>query len=198
MDNNMYNGAAAPQPQGGQQKNGLGGSKMDVKMIGIIAAVVVVFLVILIAGIAGSGTSKAKKAVKTHIQVFMSGDKKDSDVKWTKYYPKELEREVEDWAEAVYKGSKSSFEDVEHIKFLSVATLKGKDMVRILDDLVEDFYLSGGFDLDKSDVKGLKVSKGYLLTVQMEYDGDLCVYEFLVIKVDGRYGVYDRWENLSE
>lgn len=195
MDNNMYSGAVAPQPQGEQQQKGSGGLKMDSKMMGIIAAAVVVVLVILIAAIAGSGAGKAKKAVKTYIQVFMTGEKRDNDVKWTKFYPKDFDREVEDWAEK-QADSVSKFKDVEGYKVLSVAKLSGKDMTKVLEDYVDDFFTGdvsymSGKEIKDRDLKDLKVSKGYLVTTQFEYDRKLYVYDWLVVKVNGKYGVYD-------
>lgn len=194
MDNNMNTGAplegAAPQPQGDQQ--GKSGLKMGSKTTAIIA-VVVLFLIILVAAMANSGESKAKKAVKTYVKVFFSGDKKPRDVKWSKYYPKDLEGDVEDWAEDFYDYMKDAkmLDDVEHLKILSVAKVKGKDMKEILEDTVESYYVNGRFfDLEKKDVRDLKVSAGYIVTAQMEYDGDMYAYSFVVIKVDGRYGVY--------
>lgn len=196
MDNNMFNGApvngaAAPQPQGGQQKKGL---KLDSKMMGIIAAVVVV-LVVLIVAIAGSGTGKAKKAVKTYIQVFLTGEKRDNDVKWTKFYPKDFDRELEDWAEKT-ADSVSKFKDVEGYKVLSVTKVGGKDMKKILEDYVDDFFTGevsymSGKEIKDRDLKDLKVSKGYLVTTQFEYDRKLQVNTWLVIKVNGKYGVYN-------
>lgn len=203
MDNNMYSGAVAPQPQGEQQQKGSGGLKMDSKMMGIIAAAVVVVLVILIAAIAGSGAGKAKKAVKTYVKVFISGEKKANDVKWTKYYPKDFDRELDDWADAYAKSRKSSFEDVEKYKVLSVTKLSGKEIADILEEGVEAFFTSevtyySEKKIESRDLRDVKVSKGYLVVTEYEYDGDLCVVYWIVIKANGRYGVYYHTTILAE
>lgn len=190
------------QPQDSHQEKGNGNLKLDSKRIAIIAVAVVIILLILIPAIAtGAAEGKAKKAVKTYVQVFLSGDKKDNDVKWRKFYPKDLEREVEDWAEEY--ADNRSFEDVEHYKVLNVTKLSGKDVVKILEEDVESFFLGqvssySGDDIEKRDLRDLKVSKAYLVTTKFEYDGDVVVEEWLVIKVNGRYGVYNMWDLLYE
>lgn len=208
MDNNMntgvpFNGAAVPQPQGDDQKQKPEGLKLDAKVIALAAVVVVLLLIILVSFIAGSGERKAKKAVKTYVQVFVSGDKKDNDVNWTKYYPKDFDRELEDWAKAYAKSRKSSFEDVEKYKVLSVSKLSGKDMVDILEDGVVSFFTGSvadysGSDIDKRDLRDVKVSKGYLVVTEYEFDGDLQVRYWVVIKAGGRYGVYGSGLVISE
>lgn len=204
MDINTNNSApisgAAPQPQGAPsqdgQKKGLGNLKLDSKMIAIIAVVAVVVLVILIPAIVrGAAEGKAKKAVKTYVQVFLSGDKDADDVKWKKFYPKDLEREMEDWAED--QADSMSFEDVEHYKVLDVTKISGKDVNKLLEDVAESFFL-GKEGIESRDLRDLKVSKGYLVTTQFEYDRDLVVESWLVIKVNGRYGVYHSWDILVE
>ena len=197
MDNNMNTGAPnnvteASQAQG-DKKNALAGLSQDTKKKGIIAAVAVVVLVILIASIAGSGTGKAKKAVKTYVQVFLSGDKRDNDVKWTKYYPKNFERELEDWAEEL--ADRSSFEDVENYKVLSVTKVSGKDVKGMLEDRVESFFKGqvssySGKTIKDRDINDLKISNAYIVTTKFEYDRDVRIVSWLVIKVNGRYGVY--------
>lgn len=204
MDINTNNSAptsgAAPQSQGTPsqdgQKKGLGNLKLDSKMIAIIAVVAVVVLVILIPAIVrGAAEGKAKKAVKTYVQVFLSGDKDADDVKWKKFYPKDLEREMEDWAED--QADSRSFEDVEHYKVLNVTKISGKDVDKILEDVAESFFL-GKEGIESRDLRDLKVSKGYLVTTQFEYDGDVGVVDWLVIKVNGRYGVYGSWNIMHE
>lgn len=210
MDINTNNSApisgAAPQPQGAPsqdgQKKGLGNLKLDSKMIAIIAVVAFVVLVILIPAIVrGAAEGKAKKAVKTYVQVFLSGDKDADDVKWKKFYPKDLEREVEDWAEEY--ADNMSLEDVEHYKVLSVTKISGKDVDKILEEKVESFFTGqvssySGDEIEKRDLRDLKVSKAYLVTTKFEYDGDVGVVDWLVIKVSGRYGVYGSWTILHE
>ena len=208
MDINTNNSAptsgVAPQPQGTPsqdgQKKGLGNLKLDSKMIAIIAVVAVVVLVILIPAIArGVAEGKAKKAVKTYVQVFLSGDKDADDVKWKKFYPKDLEGEVEDWAEGYYDyiDDYDNFEDVEHYKVLSVTKLSGKEFDELLEDRVSSFFRGSQFsgfsgeEIEKRDIRDLKISKAYIVTTQFEYNRKSRVTQWLVIKVNGRYGVYD-------
>lgn len=206
MDNNMNTGVpfngAAPQPQGDEQKKGLAGLKLDAKVIALAAVVVVLLLIILVPALARAATEgKAKKAVKTYVQVFMSGDKRDKDVKWSKYYPKDFEREVEDWAEEF--ADNRSFEDVENYKVLSVTKVSGKDVKGLLEDEVESFFQGqvsyySGKGIKDRDIDDLKISKAYIVTTQFEYDRDMQVMYWLVIKVNGRYGVYDGGYIMSE
>lgn len=207
MDNNMntgvpFNGAAAPQPQGDGQKKGTAGLNLDAKVIALAAVVVVLLLIILVPNIAKAATEgKAKKAVKTYVQVFLSGDKRDKDVKWTKYYPKDFERALEDWAEEL--ADRMSFEDVENYKVLSVAKVSGKDVKGLLEDKVESFFQGqvssySGKEIKDRDIDNLKISKAYIITTQFEYDRDVTVAYWLVIKVNGRYGVYGSGYIMSE
>lgn len=206
MDNNMNTGVpfngAAPQPQGDGQKKGLAGLKLDAKVIALAAVVVVLFLIILVPNLAKAATEgKAKKAVKTYVQVFLSGDKRDNDVKWTKFYPKDFDRQLEDWAEGY--ADRMSFEDVENYKVLSVTKISGKDVKGLLEDEVENFFKSqvsyySGKEIKDRDIDNLKVSKAYIVTTKFEYDRDVQVVSWLVIKVNGRYGVYGYNVILSE
>lgn len=207
MDNNMntgvpFNGAAAPQPQGDQQKKESTGLKLDSKVIAIAAVVVVLLLIILIPNIVkGATQGKAKKAVKTYVQVFLSGEKRDKDVKWTKYYPKDFERALEDWAEEY--ADRMSFDDVDNYKVLSVTKLSGKDVKGLLEDQVERFFKYqvesySGKEIKDRDIDNLKISNAYIVTTKFEYDRDMRVVSWLVIKVNGRYGVYSYNVILSE
>lgn len=184
------NSGAEPQSQDGQKK-GLGNLKLNSKMIAIIAVVVLVILVYAI--FTGIPEGKAKKAVKTYVQVFVSGDKRDNEVKWKKFYPKEFEREIEDWAE---KTADTNFEDVEKYKVLNVTKISGKDVDKILEKWVESFFEEevssrSGKEIENRDLRDLKISSAYLVTTKFEYDGDVRVIDWVVIKVNGRYGVYD-------
>lgn len=205
MDINTNNYAptsgAAPQSQGTPSQDGQKkGLKLDSKMIAIIAVVAVVVLVILIPAIArGAAEGKAKKAVKTYVQVFLSGEKDAGDVKWKKFYPKDLEGEVEDWAEERYDNidENDNFKDVDHYKVLGVTKISGKDVNKLLEDAEESFLLGKG-GIKSRDLRDLKVSKGYLVTTQFKYGRDLVVESWLVIKVNGRYGVYGSWNIMHE
>ncbi|MCH5340430.1 MAG: hypothetical protein J1E01_03080 [Acetatifactor sp.] len=207
MDNNMnagvpFNGAAAPQPQGDDQKKGPAGLKLDAKVIALAAVVVLLLLIILVPNLAKAvPEGKAKKAVKTYVQVFLSGDKRDNDVKWTKFYPKDFDRQLEDWAEEY--ADRMSFEDVENYKVLSVTQISGKDVKGILEDEVESFFKGqvsyySGKEIKDRDIDALKISKAYIVTTKFEYDRDVQVVSWLVIKVNGRYGVYGYNVILSE
>lgn len=207
MDNNMntgapFNGAAVPQPQGDDQKKGIAGLKLDAKVIALAAVVVVLLLIILIPNLVKAvPEGRAKKAVKTYVQVFLSGEKRDNDVKWTKFYPKDFDRELEDWAEEY--ADRMSFENVEKYKVLSVTKLSGKDVKGLLEDEVESFFKSqvsyySGKEIKDRNIDGLKVSKAYIVTTKFEYDRDVQVVSWLVIKVNGRYGVYGYYVVMSE
>ena len=206
MDINTNNSAptsgAAPQPQGTPsqdgQKKGLGNLKLDSKMIAVIAVVAVVLLAILIPAIArGVAEGKAKKAVKTWVKVVYSGEKRARDVKWKKFYPKDFESEIKNYFD---EGTDDiEFEDVEHYKVLNVTKLNAKELDDLLEDRVYDLFLDGVNDyldddeqIEKRDLRDLKISKAYIVTTQFEYGtSDVRVMQWVVIKVNGRYGVYD-------
>ena len=164
---------------------------VEPKVLAIIGCVVVLLLIFLIPALAKSSTEgKVKKALKVYIQVFETGEKDPDDIKWRKYYPKFIEDDVEDWAEDLYdsRDRYDAFDDMEY-KILSITKLSGKDTVKQLQELVED-YGSYTFDLRKSDIKNLKVSAGYIIIFRDDSGRDPEFYSALVLKVNGRYGVY--------
>ncbi len=187
-------------PNQGGQKKGFDAikEKLDAKAIAVIAVVAVVLLAILIPCIAGGiKNGKIKKSVKTYVQVFY-GDKKAKDVKWTRYYPKVFEKEVEKWA----KGYEDYIDadDADDFKVLSITKINSDDFGDTVEDAVTEFFnysVSSYKEVDEDDVDDLKISDAYLVITQMD-DGDAKIDMWLVVKVNGRYGVYGRRTLISE
>ena len=207
------------QGAGGQQSVGLqpagGSKKSNKKVFAVIGMAVVVMALVGAAFVlgrvsgrtqgtdssekdgqrAGSAQKSVEEAVKTYVDVFLSGEKRDSDVKWTKYYPKDFERELDAWAEEYADSRESYFWDVENYKVLSVSKLSSKDLGGMLEDMVDDFFMSevpyySGKVINKRDLRDTEISDGYAVLTQFECDGNLRVVNWLVIEVNGCYGVY--------
>lgn len=221
----VQQGAGVQQSGGFQQGAGLlpagSGTKSNKKPFAVIGVTAVVIALVVAAFVLGrvsvrmQGTDSSEKdgksagnsqksveqAVKTYIDVFFSGETRVEDVKWTKYYPTDFDRELEDWAEQLADSRR--FEDVDDYTVLSVSKLSSKDVSRLLKDTVEYFFLFqvsnySGREIYSRDLRDLEISDGYMVLTQFEYGGDLRVAYWLVIEVDGCYGVYGYAAALSE
>lgn len=195
MDNNMntgapYNGAAAPQPQGDQQKKDIAGAKLDPKMIAIAAVVVVLLLIIFIPKIAKAvEMGKVKKAYKVYVKVLETGETDPEDVKWRKYYPKDFEDDVQDWAIDRYdrKDRNDSFNEKYEYKVLAITKLSGKDNMEMFEDQIEAFFTEKGGRVRNKD---LKISSVYMMYIRDDTERTPSLRMVFVAKVNGKYGVY--------
>lgn len=200
MDNNMNvettNAGAVPvmPQQEGQQTDPKGKSGLPVspKTLGIAvaAAVVVLLLIILIPNIVkASEEAKVKKAIKTWVQVFVTGEKDPDDIKWRKYYPKDVEDDFEDWAEDRYDylDDYNGFDKRYEYKVLSITKLKGDANIDMFEDQIEYFFDSKDCRIRSKD---LKISKCYVVIMRDDSSRTSELQFVLVAKVNGKYGVY--------
>lgn len=198
MDNNMNveapntNAAPVTPQQQGQQTDPKGSAGLPVspKILAIAAAVVVLLLIILIPNIAkASENAKVKKAIKTYVEVFVTGETDPDDVKWRKYYPKDVEDDFEDWAEDRYDylDDYDRFDSRYDYKVLSVTKLKGDNNIAMFEDLIKDFFDSRGCRIKNKD---LKISKCYIVIIRDDSSRTSSLQYVLVAKVNGKYGVY--------
>lgn len=195
MDNNMntgvpFNGAAAPQPQGDQQKKESAGLKLDSKMIAIAAVVVVLLLIIVIPKIARAvEMGKVKKAYKVYVKVLETGETDPDDVKWRKYYPKDFEDDILEWAEQQYdrKDEYDRFNEKYEYKVLEIAKLSGKDNMEMFEDQIESFFTDKGA---RTRNKDLKISSVYCMFIRDDTERTPSLRMVIVAKVNGKYGVY--------
>lgn len=197
-DNNMNVEAAntntapeAPQQQGQKtDPKGSAGLSVSPKVLAIVAAVVVLLLIILIPNIMNaSEKSKVKKAIETYVEVFITGDTDPDDVKWRKYYPKDVEDDFLDWAEDRYDylDDYDGFNSRYEYKVLSITKLKGDENIEMFEDLIKDFFDSKDCRIRSKD---LKISKCYIVIIRDDSSRTSELSFVLVAKVNGKYGVY--------
>ncbi len=209
MDSNNFNGTAAGMPgaqptgtaippmpgypaSGGQP--GKTGKSLDGKIVGLIAvaaAVVVVAALILIVVLASGGNGKVEKAVKTYIDVFITGETKPKDVNWGKYYPKDMVKDIEDWAEDLtddlddYDG----FRDKLEYEILSVTKLKGDDNLDMVEDYMEEYEpVYEQYDADV-EAKDFDVDAAYFVLIRTDERKDTSLSGLIVVKSGGKYSV---------
>ena len=169
------------------------GVSLKTKLLAAAIGALAVLLAILIPMIVkASVEKKVKKAFETYVGVFVTGDIDADDVKWKKYYPKEVEDDVLNWAED-RADSGAPFTDYDY-KIMAVTQLSGSDNAELVQDLVEDFYRYHDFSIKITD---LEISKGYLVIVR-NYSGKGPALDYaLVVKVNGSYGVYSLANEMS-
>lgn len=199
MDNNMNvettntDVVLATSKQEGQKKEpkGNAGTSKSVKLLAIVAAAVVLLLAILIPTLVNAmEKAKVKKAVETYVEVFITGDTDPDDVKWRKYYPKEVEDDFLDWAEDQYDyyDDYDMFDSRYKYKILSITKLKGDDNIKMFEDQIESFFEYRDCRIRSRD---LKISKGFILIIRDESSRTPILNYVLVAKVNGKYGVYE-------
>lgn len=187
---NTPGGYTAPtqsvQPQSGK-KSGL---SLDPKFLAAVGVAAVLFLILVIPAVLKTAEeSKVKKAIKTYVEVFVTGDTDPEDVKWRKYYPKDVEDDFEDWASERYDylDDNKGFEKRFDYKILSITGLKGDQNIEMYEDIIENFFDSRNCRIRS---KNLKISKCYLVWLRDDSDRDSVMRVVLVAKVNGSYGVY--------
>lgn len=174
-------GAPAQQPKKSNDILGmkvkLGSLEIPVIALGVVGLVVLIILISLIAGAAQN--SKVKKALMAYAE-------DPEDVRWEKFYPNDIADAIDDYVKD-YRGLRSaSYEDAD-IKILGVEKLGGKSK-DLLIEAVMQFVDNYNADMRKRDIK---VSKGYMVTFLTSDDGDEALGVALIIKTNGRYGVYN-------
>lgn len=184
-------GGYATSTQGGQPQSG---KKIDLpvdpKFLAAVAVAAVLFLILVIPAIAKTAEeSKVKKAIKTYVEVFVTGDTDPEDVKWRKYYPKDVEDDFTDWASERYDylDDNKGFEKRFDYKIMSITGLKGDQNIEIYENTIKNF-----FDARECRIrsKNLKISKCYLVWLRDDSERDSVMRAVLVAKVNGSYGVY--------
>lgn len=194
MDNNnaeTTNTNAAPQQQGQQtDPKGSAGLPVSAKIVAIVAAVIVLLLIILIPNaVKASENAKVKKAIETYVEVFITGDTDPDDVKWRKYYPKDVEDDFLDWAEDRYDylDDYDGFDNRYEYKVLSITKLKGEENIEMFEDQIKYFFDSKDCRIRSKD---LKISKCYVVIIRDDSSRTPELSFVLVAKVNGKYGVY--------
>lgn len=200
MDNNNMNGgmpninfgsmgSAATAPNGAPEqqpkkpadilgmKLKLGSLEIPVIALGAAALVVLIILISLIAGSAQNGN--VKKALMAYTE-------DPEDVHWEKFYPNDIADAIDDYVKAHRELRTENYEDAD-IKILGIEKLGGKSK-DLLVEAVMQFVDNYNADMRKRDVK---VSNGYMVTFMTSDDGDDALGVALVIKTNGRYGVYN-------
>lgn len=175
----MPTGAPGPKPQ---STNDILGKKLKVGSISIpivavaaaAAAILVVFICLLVAVVGVVSTNGVKGAV-----MVLKEDPEETN--WEKYYPVDI-------ADAIDKyNNYPPCDETATIRILSVTKVGGPSK-ELLEDAVLQFSDNKGAGMKKSEVK---VSAGYIVTAIVapkKSSDSLCT--FLVIKSNGRYGVY--------
>lgn len=183
--------------------SGKGSAKLSGKRIKVLGGIVAAFAVIVIAillVVSSAAEREAEKVVSEYLEAYFDDDY--ADFSWDKYYPDELAEALESSMEEDKKEKKEDGEEEKKKKneveelifdFPVVSKLDGKykDM---LVDIVREFADQQGVKLKKKDID---VSAGYIVIVNshVEYVGKTSVKDIsmlcFVIKVNGRYGVYN-------
>ena len=165
--NNQAGGGAGQRRKTRQGHNGL-----PMAAVLIVAIAVIVVLAVVLCTVFLGGRHKAKKAVREMLEG-IAGD----DVDWEEYYPEDLAEEIED---------RDNSEDIELEDIISVTRLGGKENRDVLEELVENYADIYDCDADDFDISG----KGYMVTCRIDWDGDTDFCCAVVVKVDGKYGIY--------
>lgn len=155
-----------------------------------LAAVVIAVLALALTNLLTK--NKVTKAFETYVQVFVTGEKAADGIKWRKYYPKEIEDDVEAWAKE--RAERIAFREYDY-KILSVTKLDGDDNDKLVVDLVEHFYETHDFSIKTRD---LIITDAYLMLVREDSKGVPVLTYVFVAKVNGNYGVYSMVEAAFE
>ena len=161
---------------------------------GVAAVVVIVVAAVAIAGAIGRG--KAKNAVMKLSEILSLNANADLDDVLDFYeecYPKELYDVVEKEVRSAYNASLNmeydwdDNEDIVLSKIISVTPIKDSESMDIFQDDVKALF--NKYDV-KIKTKDIDISGAYLILCRMELYGESDVIPILVLKVNGKYGVY--------
>lgn len=175
------------------QSSNNGGKKI---IFAAVAAVLVVLAIIF--GVSRIDSGKEKKADKAEVEEestgmnqateaaqawaqFMSGKINPRDMQWNRYYPDEVaeifEREMSDISDM---GDVSAT-----VNIVGMVEVSGTKNINLLKDMVSEF----SDDIDVS-LRNAEVTEGYMVLYYAEEDGEELFMWGMVVKVNGRYGIY--------
>lgn len=157
------------------QKNKSQGSLQLPLKIVIPAAVIVIAAVLTLLFLPEAiAKAQAKKACKDFVSGLAGGD-----IQWDKYYSDEI-------AEYIADEYTSDPETVDlHIQKIKKINVKRNRA--LLKKKVKNFYL----ELDLDVPADVNVKKGYMISCELKAESEVIDVSVLVLKVDGKYGVYD-------
>ena len=161
--------------------------------VGVIALILIVVAAVAIAGAAGR--SKAKKAVVRFGEILSLGtDINKNDV--LDYYEKCYPQEYYDVVEEEFKDADNESSYMKKywgknkgitLEIISVTSIKDSESVDMFLDEVKTVFNKRNVKLKAKDID---VSSAYLVLGRMDLDSKSDVMSFLVLKVNGKYGVY--------
>ncbi len=154
--------------------------KVNKKLISLIAAIVA--LIILITFIAGIGGGGAEKKAENAVIMMLCRDADEID--FEKLFPEEIADAYYDYIREYMKTGGNYSAQFDEINICGITEIKGRDAAEWMEDIVMEFIEILDADLQKKDVN---ISKGYMVLFQ---DEDKDVYSALVVKVNGKYGMY--------
>ncbi|MCM1386629.1 MAG: hypothetical protein NC231_04825 [Bacillus sp. (in: Bacteria)] len=169
------------------QKNG---RQIPFKIIIPAAAVICVILLLVIILPTPLGKSKAKKACKEVVENMFTGDEEFFE----KYYPEEFAEVLYEYYSINSETNKGAIneDDIKvDAEVKSVTPINVKKNKTTLRKRVKEYFEEV---LEEVDVSDMKISKAYLVKVKMDInysdESEKDTVSALVLKIDGKYGVY--------
>lgn len=174
----MQFGVLSQSNQQKPQKNKTQGSlQLPLKIL--IPAAVIVIVAVLASFFLPEAIAKnrAEKACVVFCSAYVG-----KEIRWDKYYPKELAEIFEEEFENAGEIENDFDVTVDDIEIKTIKKVDVKENKAFLNKLVKEFYEEMGADAPKRN----KIKRGYMVGVKVEGETGY----ILVLNIDGKYGVY--------